>query len=96
MSAIRIVILSIVLAAVVIAAVSFIAPLPASSTPGARTAPKSSAIYAVVKFIAALPARAAQPASAICPGPAAVTNFSTAQLWQMLNARYERRVGLPR
>jgi len=95
MSTIRNVILSLVLATLVIAAVSVIAPQSASLSAGASTAPKSSALYAVVNFMAALPVNAAQPSAAFCPGPTS-SSFSTAQLRYMLNARYEHRVGLPR
>ena len=65
-----------------------------------RTAAISSltvVVLALVVYFAALPqaVRAAQPGAATCP-IVSVSSLSTQQLWDMLNARYEHRIGLPR
>jgi len=54
-------------------------------------------VIGVGAYLAAvpLPAMAASSVPASCPLVGA-SSFSTQQLWDMLNARYERRVGLPR
>jgi hypothetical protein len=65
-----------------------------------RTATISSLItivLALAVYVAALPhtVRAAEPGPATCP-IVSVSSLSTQQLWDLLNARYEYRVGMPR
>ena len=65
-----------------------------------RTATVSSLItlvLALAVYFAALPhaAWAAEPGTATCPR-VSVSSLSTQQLWDLLNARYLYRVGMPR
>ncbi len=54
-------------------------------------------VIAVAAFFTAvpMPARASQTAASGCP-IVGVSSLSTQQLWDMLNARYLYRVGMPR
>lgn len=67
-----------------------------------RTAIISSLTTVVLVFavyFTALPhtVRAAEPGAATCPVPTvSVSSLSIQQLWDLLNARYEHRIGLPR
>ena len=65
-----------------------------------RTATISSLItvvLALAAYVASLPytVRAAEPGAATCP-VVSVYSLSTQQLWDLLNARYLYRVGMPR
>lgn len=54
-------------------------------------------VIAVAAFFTAVPmsARASQTATSGCPS-VSVSSLSTEQLWNLLNARYVYRVGMPR